>query len=52
MVLPQDAADRQAENEEMKTAMASEIAAESQPILMRRDALFKQLDDLETVELK
>ena len=52
MVLPQDAAARQAENEEMKTAMASEIAAESQPILMRRDALFKQLGDLETVELK
>lgn len=52
MVLPQDAAAKQAESEEMKTAMASEIAAESQPILTRRDALFKQLDDLETVELK
>ena len=45
-------AEEQAADEEMKAAMASEIAAESQPILMRRDALFKQLSELETVELK
>ena len=51
-VLPEQMAEEQAADEEMKAAMASEIAAESQPILMRRDALFKQLSELETVELK
>ena len=52
-VLPRQAAEAQAaQDEEMKTAMASEIASESQPILTRRDALFKQLGELETVELK